>query len=232
MEHGWGTLSDAARHGARRPARSGAARLPRQPRVAAACPSRRGRAAHGHRRPAPGCAVPAPEAAAPQPVPKAKAPSAGSAAAAATARRHLQPGRRPDLRGLHFRAVGRAARGAARAHPGLHHAGRRQRPRPPARRQADPAAQAIGQVRSGPRAAGPRRLRRGRRRSGLQEAEEARSQAARRGRAGTDRAGSPGADDAGRPSLWRSPTRSRCRSGTARPTSISSPSSSTAISAS
>jgi hypothetical protein len=84
MEHGWGTLSDAARHGARRPAplvllaslASLVLLLPAH-HVAAEPPMDTGALP-----PATPAAVPAPEAA-PRPVPKAKAPSAGSAAAAA-----------------------------------------------------------------------------------------------------------------------------------------------------
>ena len=210
---------------------SGAARLPRQPRVAVARPSRRGRATHGHRRAAPcaPCGRSRPRGGA-APSPQGEGALGRIGRRSREARRHLQPGRRPDLRGLHFRAVGRAARGAARAHPGLRHAGRRRRPRPPARRQADPAAQALGQVRSHPRAAGPRALAVGN--DGLQEAEEARSQAARRSRAGTDRAGSPGADDAGRHRSGAGRQEAAAAMGLRCPTSISSPSSSTAISAS
>ena len=85
MEHGWGTLSDAARHGARRPAAlallaslaSLVLLLPTH-RVAAEPPVDTGAL------PPPPAAVPAP-AATPRPAttPEAKAPSAGSAAAAA-----------------------------------------------------------------------------------------------------------------------------------------------------
>jgi len=78
MEHGWGTLSDAARHGVRRPAAlallASLVLLLATHRVAAEPPVDTGAL--------PPAAEPAP-AIAPRPAPKASAPSAASAAAAA-----------------------------------------------------------------------------------------------------------------------------------------------------
>ena len=176
---------------------SGAARLPRQPRVAVARPSRRGRATHGHRRAAPAPLRPF------QPPRRRRAQS--------PRRRRPRPDRPPQPRSSPTSSARSATRSTRTAFSSCRKSSSRcstRSSRPTSRRAPTAPSPANSPSsrssrRSSRTSAKPVRAQPAARglavgNDGLQEAEEARSQAARRGRAGTDRAGSPGADDAGR----------------------------------